>query len=59
MSLHGLRCREGQAQAWGCPFGVSWLFELLRSATLVTGAQLREEGDQLCSLCFQKYRVPN
>lgn len=29
MSLYGLHCCDGLAQAWGYPFGVGWPFELL------------------------------
>lgn len=59
VSLHGLQCCEGQAPAWGYPLSVSWPFELLQSATLGKCAQLREEGDQLCSVCSQKCHVSN
>lgn len=29
MSLYGLHCCDGLAQAWGYPLGVGWPFELL------------------------------
>lgn len=43
-SLSALRLCEGRSQVWGCTFSVGWL----------SGAQRREEGEQLCSLCSPK-----